>query len=70
MNHRTGNVDRCPKCGGELFYGYGLMGGGIGTYEGCDEDGCDYFYKEQDAEDDTPFCDAPAPSAPPREGGR
>lgn len=39
---------RCPKCGGELFRGYGLMGGGIGVYEGCQEDGCDYFTKEQD----------------------
>jgi hypothetical protein len=42
---------RCPKCGGELFQGYGLMGGGVGTYEGCEEDDCDYFRKEQDQDD-------------------
>lgn len=40
----------CPKCGvKKLFTGYGLMGGGTGTYEGCDN--CEYFSKTQDVED-------------------
>jgi hypothetical protein len=41
----------CPKCGGELTFGYGLMGGGCGPYELCMEDGCDYFYKQQDEDE-------------------
>lgn len=28
------------------------MGGGIGGYEGCDTDGCDYFHKTQDSENE------------------
>lgn len=43
-------VKTCPKCGGEVDYGYGLAGGGVGTYRYCVEDGCDYFEKEQDME--------------------
>ena len=43
--------DACPKCGEKkLFRGYGLMGGGCGSYEGCDA--CDYFDKTQDPECD------------------
>jgi hypothetical protein len=40
----------CPKCGGEVANGYGLAGGGIGTYAYCTADGCDYFIKAQDRE--------------------
>lgn len=43
---------RCPKCGAELFFGYGLMGGGVGAYEGCTDDDCDYFEKTPDPEED------------------
>jgi hypothetical protein len=46
-----GDCGHCPKCGGELFTGYGLMGGGIGAYEGCTNDDCDYFDKTQDTGD-------------------
>lgn len=39
----------CPKCGSESVYqGYGLAGGGVGLYEGCDADGCDWFAKQLD----------------------
>jgi len=41
---------RCPKCGGEVGQGYGLMGGDIGPYTFCVADGCDYFDKRQDSE--------------------
>jgi hypothetical protein len=41
----------CPKCGSEtgFYVGYGLCGGGIGVYEGCDD--CKYFSKTQDEEE-------------------
>lgn len=42
---------KCPKCGGNTFAGFGLMGGGMGPYVACDGIGeakaCDWFYKEQ-----------------------
>lgn len=61
---------RCPKCGGELFTGYGLMGGGCGTYEGCTEDECDYFSKTQDpGEDENERCEIIDASAPGTPGG-
>lgn len=47
MSDETG---KCPKCGGEILFGYGLAGGGIGPYRYCDGDNCDYFEKTQDAE--------------------
>jgi len=44
-------TDPCPKCGKKtVMAGYGLAGGGMGTYWGCDS--CDYFHKEQDKDDD------------------
>jgi hypothetical protein len=44
--------DRCPLCGSkELGTGYGLMGGGIGPYEFCLKESCEYFRKEQDRQD-------------------
>jgi hypothetical protein len=47
----TETQDKCPKCGNEtLHYGYGLAGGGIGSYEYCSTDGCDHFHKTQDPE--------------------
>jgi hypothetical protein len=37
----------CPRCGSHNTYaGYGLMGGGIGAYRGCDA--CDWFEKTPD----------------------
>ena len=36
----------CPKCGGRTYCGYGLAGGGIGTYTMCLH--CDWFDKTQD----------------------
>ena len=42
---------KCPMCGGDGFYrGYGLAGGGMGVYEGCDD--CGWFEKTQDAPDE------------------
>jgi hypothetical protein len=35
----------CPECGRPLVYGYGLMGGGMGSYASCD---CGYFKKRED----------------------
>jgi hypothetical protein len=40
----------CPKCGSSnLGEGYGLAGGGVGSYQYCDD--CDWFYKTQDPGD-------------------
>jgi hypothetical protein len=39
---------KCPKCGGELEWGYGLAGGGMGPYALCASDECDWFQKWQD----------------------
>lgn len=30
-------VERCPKCEGELMEGFGLAGGGFGPYGFCDK---------------------------------
>ena len=44
--------DRCPKCGGETTFSYGLAGGGVEDEEGntvpgvyflCLEEGCDWM---------------------------
>jgi hypothetical protein len=40
---------KCPKCGGPVYVGFGLAGGGYGPYQLClNEDDCDYFHKEQE----------------------
>lgn len=44
----------CPECGGELEFSYGLAGGGMGAYEWCKADACDYFHKDRECL----FCDA------------
>ncbi len=36
----------CPKCNGEITFGYGLAFGGIGGYRMCLE--CDWHHKTQD----------------------
>jgi len=41
-------ASRCPKCKGPTATGYGLMGGGVGAYEFCLADACDWMSKEQD----------------------
>ena len=38
---------RCPKCGGEITFGFGLAGGGYGPYWLCLTDDCDFFEKTQ-----------------------
>ncbi len=43
--------EKCPACGGELAYGYGLAGGGIGSYVMCLNDDCDHFDKKPDGSD-------------------
>ena len=40
--------DLCPNCGIHLIFGYGLAGGGMGSYGMCDS--CDYARKAQDPE--------------------
>jgi hypothetical protein len=42
--------DTCPKCGCQLEHGFGLAGGGYGSYVFCSREGCDYFYKWQEEE--------------------
>jgi hypothetical protein len=46
----TDETPKCPKCGGEMLFGYGLAGGGIGPYRYCDTYDCDFFDKTQDAD--------------------
>lgn len=45
-----GDDEKCPKCGADTLYGYGLAGGGFGVYWCCENDACDYFFKRQDKE--------------------
>ncbi len=43
----------CPKCGSETIFGFGMAGGGYGSYVMCDgekDDGCDFFAKQQSKE--------------------
>lgn len=40
---------KCPRCGQHVTTGYGMMGGGIGTYRCCE--GCDFFEKVQDEDE-------------------
>lgn len=58
--------DLCPKCqAGHVKQGYGMAGGGMGFYEYCDNEACDYFDKTQDVAYDEPE----SPSDPSVEGG-
>lgn len=43
VNDESKSDDKCPECGGELVPGYGLAGGGCGSYEMCLD--CYYFFK-------------------------
>ena len=43
--------ENCPLCGGELQYGFGLAGGGYGPYTYCDNEGCSYFDKVQEPDE-------------------
>lgn len=44
----------CPKCLERIepSPGYGLVFGGMGVYWYCETEGCEWFYKVMDAEDD------------------
>jgi len=45
------DAKRCPKCGGEVGRGFGLMGGGYGSYVYCVSDNeCDWMFKQQEEE--------------------
>lgn len=49
--HGLEKSGKCPKCGiGELQNGYGLAGGGMGSYSYCTSIDCGYFDKVQDPE--------------------
>jgi hypothetical protein len=39
--------EKCPKCGSWIDIGFGLQFGGFGPYKFCQNDSCDWFYKEQ-----------------------
>lgn len=45
----TVELEPCPQCGGPLCWGYGLAGGGMGHYWYCDA--CEFFRKQQDADE-------------------
>jgi len=40
------DIEKCPKCGSCIDVGYGLVGGGMGSYKACMNEECDWFYKE------------------------
>ena len=45
---------KCPKCGARTSMGYGMMGGGLGTYVMClGDDNCGWFYKEVKPDDES-----------------
>ncbi len=50
--------ERCPKCNGSVDTGFGLMGGGFGSYWFCERDSCDWFAKIQSC----PECDDACPA--------
>jgi hypothetical protein len=51
-----GHGDRifCPKCLHEITDdpGYGLAYGGMGTYWVCEQDDCDWFFKQMDRDEE------------------
>jgi hypothetical protein len=56
--------EKCPQCGSETTFGYGLMGGGCGAYQLCLNDKCEWFVKEQDEEQDEDEDDIITASSP------
>lgn len=42
--------ETCPRCGGGLFFGYGLSGGGIGPWAQCIGK-CGAFFKRPESDD-------------------
>ena len=44
--------EKCPKCGSWIELGFGLMFGGYGPYKWCQNDSCDWFYKQLLADDE------------------
>lgn len=47
-------METCPECGKKtVMHGFGLMGGGFGSYAACTAKGCTFFFKEPHC----PVCD-------------
>lgn len=44
-------LERCPKCGEETTFGFGLAFGGYGPYVMCMEEDCDWAAKQYLSED-------------------
>jgi hypothetical protein len=44
-------LDRCPKCDTATEFGFGLAGGGYGTYVFCPSDACDGYFAKQQCDD-------------------
>jgi hypothetical protein len=41
--------EKCPRCGSDIYHGYGLgSGGGFGPYAVCEND-CGWFFKTYEA---------------------
>lgn len=47
----TDSKEKCPKCGTHIIFGYGMAGGGMGAYQMCCNESCDYFDKTQDSDE-------------------
>lgn len=43
-------LNPCPKCGGQITFGFGLAGGGYGVYWLCLD--CDWFDKPRSASEE------------------
>ena len=43
--HSNTLPDKCPRCGHVTRLGYGLAGGGFGSYVYCENESCDFFAK-------------------------
>lgn len=43
----------CPKCHDRIGDGYGLAGGGFGSYQYCENSACDWFVKDHEC----PVCE-------------
>jgi hypothetical protein len=46
------DMEKCPKCGSWIGFGFGLMGGGYGPYKFCQADNCNWLWQEVLADDE------------------
>lgn len=43
------SLEKCPLCGSWIMHGFGLMLGGYGFYKHCNNEECDWYWKQVDS---------------------